>query len=74
MESGVQDAASDVTIQPADHPDPPQPARVLTSASARTVPAGCGSDDQDAVQSAWFRGDMQGRLAGVGIVEDRMCL
>jgi hypothetical protein len=26
---------------------PPHPARVWTSASARTVPAGCGGDDQD---------------------------
>jgi hypothetical protein len=30
-------------------PSASQPARVWTSASARTVPAGCGSDDQDGV-------------------------
>ena len=36
-----------LTTHPADpqpHPDHSQPARISTSASARTVPAGCGSD------------------------------
>ena len=43
IKSGVQAAAHH------GESPPPQPARVWTSASARTVPAGCGSDDQDGV-------------------------
>ena len=37
--------SSDTFTMP--HPPPSQPARVWTSASARTVPAGCGGVDQD---------------------------
>ena len=47
-----------------------QPARVSTSASARTVPAGCGSDDQDGgavgMVSGWHAGDVDSVRRGIG--------
>ena len=54
-----------LTTHPRPHLDHSQPARILTSTSARTVPGSCGSDRSEwrrsscRLQSAWFRGDMQ---------------
>jgi len=45
VKSEVQATASDCELMPPPHLDHSQPARVWTSASARTVPTGCGSDD-----------------------------
>ena len=44
VKSEVQAAARDLSAHPLPHSPP---ARVLTSASARTVPADCGSDAQN---------------------------
>ncbi len=44
VKSEVQATASDCELMPADAPPHSQPPRVWTSASARTVPAGCGTD------------------------------
>ena len=43
--ASVSDPPRLTATRPRVHP--PQPARVSTSAAARTVPAGCGGDDQD---------------------------
>ena len=43
---------------------PPQPARVWTSASARTVPAGCGSDDLTAQNGVAIAADTVGMVSG----------
>jgi hypothetical protein len=47
VDAVVEAAASDCELM---LPPPSQPARVSTSASARTVPAGCGSDDLTAAR------------------------
>jgi regulator of RNase E activity RraA len=59
VESGVQDVVSDVTTHPAPHS---QPARVSTSASARTVPAGC--DDLTAQNGDAVVADAVGLVVG----------
>jgi hypothetical protein len=54
----------DITTHPPLPPDHSKPARVLTSASARTVPAGCGSNDLTAQNGVAVVANARGMVSG----------